>query len=127
MTVFCTSQWAAKITAGLVKSYVSYCLASDFVTCGLTFWGLNVQDVPFCSTVDKTIHVPVHESRRLMLFVHCWCIQIQNDDELNGGFEWIDDDLGLRPPPPPYPASDVAVISSKVLEGLSVVFLAFIM
>jgi len=61
-----------------------------------------------------------------MLLAHCWCMQIQNDDELNGGFEWIDDDLGLRPPPPPYPASDVAVISSKVLEGMSVVFLAFL-
>ena len=44
-------------------------------------------------------------------------MQIQNDDELNGGFEWIDDDLGFRPLPPPYPTSDVAVISSKTLEG----------
>jgi len=54
-------------------------------------------------------------------------MQIQNDDEWNGGFEWIDDDLALRPLPPPYPGSDVAVISSKVLEGLLVFFLAVLM
>jgi len=48
---------------------------------------------------------------------------VRNDDELNGGLEWIDDDLGIRPPPPPYPASDVGVISSKVLEGMSGVIL----
>jgi len=48
---------------------------------------------------------------------------VRNDDELNDGMEWIDDDLGIRPPPPPYPESDVGIISSKVLEGLSVVTL----
>jgi len=64
-------------------------------------------------------------NRWLMLFVYC--MQIRNDDEWNGGFEWIDDDLALRPLPPPYPGSDVAVISSKVLEGLLVFFLAVLM
>ena len=46
------------------------------------------------------------------------------DDELSGGLEWIDDDLGIRPPPPPYPESDIGVISSKALEGLSFIRLA---
>ena len=49
---------------------------------------------------------------------------MRNDDELNGGLEWIDDDLGIRPPPPPYPESDVGVISSKVLEGILCAVLA---
>jgi len=61
-----------------------------------------------------------------------WCecttdavvVQVHNDDELTGGLEWIDDDLGIRPPPPPYPETDIGVISSKILEGLSVVALA---
>ena len=49
---------------------------------------------------------------------------MRNDDELNGALEWIDDDLGICPPPPPYPESDVGVISSKVLEGMSCAVLA---
>jgi len=51
---------------------------------------------------------------------------VRNDDELSGDLEWIDDDLGIRPPPPPYPASDVSVISSKLLEGLLVFSLALL-
>ena len=47
--------------------------------------------------------------------------QVRNEDELTAGLEWIDDDLGIRPPPPPYPEFDVGVISSRVLEGLFVV------
>jgi len=50
VTVFCTSQWAGKITAGIVERNVSYCLASDYVTCGLTFWGLSVQYLPVVCT-----------------------------------------------------------------------------
>jgi len=49
---------------------------------------------------------------------------VRNDDELSGGLEWIDDDLGIRPPPPPYPESDVGIISSKALEGLLIVGVA---
>jgi len=45
-------------------------------------------------------------------------LKARNDDELSGDLEWIDDDFGIRPPPPPYPTDDVAVISSKLLEGL---------